>query len=536
MNSEQSSTSATNSERLRLPLSFPAENDIPRVTVLPAQPSEGMMSYPSYVNPSTGGGIRHNDRASVDDDNYATAHRHLVENSDINSNSAINLNRTSQTHYVDTHSNSSNLMITSTANASTGLVQSTFPEQSQNGGLQTDSHSRVHNNALGVLMENYSNSAPIVASTSSHRTLFENIFHQSSTSTYSVTSSSESVPATSYPHHVPRLPPPYNYLQRARYMPLMGPYLESRGHNPLTTFPSSTVLEESTHDIPAVHERSLEFLPSTFHARDRSSSDSETEVSSHMSTADAYFLPITEDQNHRLSSSSVSSLDRSTNPAMSRRLSTSAGSSDSGMGQSSRTSSQGAQEIELVVDQNENYTTSQVSSRNNNNNNNNNNTSTQANQNISVRSNDDNNNSIHIVANGNNSSAIAVTAPSSVAMTLSEHHREYVRLRNSFVSMTDQIEREMNELNRRISALRDTFNQSIRSLRQDRRRYETLDNLLPLDSSANLAISEASLLDQSHIANAPHSGVVPSLQSVASTHTQGNLFEIKWATFWENWS
>ena len=353
----------------------------------------------------------------------------------------------------------------------------------------------LQSNILGEL---FPNSTSIVASTSSHTTLFENIFHRSETIADCTTSSSSGGARLPQTHAAGRAHPyrlPQHYQHRTRYMGIMGPYLESRGLNPTVTLPSSTVLDETAHLIPAaglgtnlpdLHAMPAAPLqpvhPNTTtnpHSRDQASSvsDTETEISAHLSSSGAYFLPITEDQ--RLSQSSAS-LYRGTD------------STDSGHGHSSSASSQG-QEIELVVDQNENYTSQPVAPR-----------STAANQhtpNISVRNHDSNNNSIHIMAsNTTTTAAVPSTTSSSNAVatvqaqvtsldhapSMQDQHQEYVRLRDSFVTMTDQIEREMNELNRRINALRETFNQSIQSLRRDRRRYESLDPLLAEDTATNL--------------------------------------------------
>ncbi|WAR06908.1 AMRA1-like protein [Mya arenaria] len=356
----------------------------------------------------------------------------------------------------------------------------------------------LQSNILGDL---FPSSSSVVASTSSVTTLFQNILHRSGTLPECTTSSSatglQRAPYSQTRAH-PYLPP-QSYQHRTRYMSIMGPYLESRGINPVVTLPSSMVLEERTHDIPAVPDNNAtETASLSQHSRDQASSDTETELSAHLSTSAAYFLPISDDQRRSLSSTS---LNRGTDSAVLRQFNASAESTDSALGNSSRGSSQG-QEIELVVDQNENYTTHPVSTRNNIDSQN-----ASSTQNISVRNQDDNNNSIHIVSSSNvqiqstgstlhhtgrntsvqqrgNSASGGGGNPSGGA--LGERHDEYVRLRDSFVTMTDQIEREMNELNRRINALRDTFNQSIRNLRQDRHRYEALDTMLARETGTNL--------------------------------------------------
>lgn len=302
----------------------------------------------------------------------------------------------------------------------------------------------------------------VVASTSSQSALFENIIHASEIVPETAnTTSNEPVQS---PHGATTLPSQLqNWQNRTRYMSIMGPYLESRGINPVVSIPPSSARDRSANNLPVMSHESAAGLPSANpHSRDQASSDTETELSTHLSSSGAYFLPITED--HRRSVSSAS-LNRNTDSAGLRQFSLSAESTDSTQGQSSRSSSQG-QDIELVVDHNENYTTNRNSGQGDT-------------QSISLRSQDSNNNSIHIVTTSNETQANLV--PSS----LEERSQDYLQMRDSFLSMTDQIEREMNELNRRINALRDSFNQSIRSLRQDRRRYENMDNLLPDDTATN---------------------------------------------------
>lgn len=315
----------------------------------------------------------------------------------------------------------------------------------------------------------------IVASTSSHSTLFENIFHRSNTLAECALTASNQVPSqqqfnTMLPSQL------QNWQNRTRYMSIMGPYLESRGINPVSTVTHPSALDIQPQEVPIVTLQSAsEFPPSASlqHSRDQASSDTENELSSHLSTSGAYFLPITEDQRRSLSSTS---LNRNTDPALLRQFSQSAESSDSVQGQSSRSSSQG-QDIELVVDQNENYTTNRMGGQGDT-------------QNISVRNHDSNNNSIHILTSQD-------SRTSTVSSNIEDRNQDYLRLRDSFVSMTDQIEREMNELNRRISALRESFNQSIRSLRQDRRHYESFDGLIQSETASNIGGTDNGYLNVS---------------------------------------
>ncbi|XP_060583975.1 activating molecule in BECN1-regulated autophagy protein 1A-like isoform X2 [Ruditapes philippinarum] len=338
----------------------------------------------------------------------------------------------------------------------------------------------------------------IVASTSSHSTLFENIFHNSSTVTQTagVNSGNSSSRGRNY------LPSfrsqPYNWQNRGRYLSLMGPYLQSRGMNPPVSESSAYHPEEvSTIESLPMRSQSSGRDSATLQC-DQASSDTENELSSHLRQSGAYFLPIPEHQRRATSSSSQrssGSLDRNTDSSCLRQFNVSAGSVDSAQGHLSNSdSSQGRRsdsahsqrsrsgsvqgqrsrsnsqeyEVELVVDQNENYTTNRnvhpdIPQR----------------EEIVHRSQDSNNNSIHISMNNNQ-------ALSSISQRVDQRNHDYVRLRDSFVSMTDQIEREMNDLNRRINALRDSFSESIRSLRHDRRRYETLDGHLPAETATNL--------------------------------------------------
>ncbi|XP_045195541.2 activating molecule in BECN1-regulated autophagy protein 1A-like [Mercenaria mercenaria] len=342
------------------------------------------------------------------------------------------------------------------------------------------------------------NTPTIVASTSSHSTLFENIFHNSNTvmQTSGVNSGHHSTRGRSY------LPSfrsqPYSWQNRSRYLSLMGPYLQSRGVNPQAPEHTSYPVEEvSSNEGLPLRSQSSGRESASFQC-DQASSDTENELSSHLHQSGAYFLPIPEDQRRAASSASLrssGSLDRNTDPSVLRRFNVSPGSADSLQGRTSASdSSQGQRsesahsqrsrsgsiqehrsrsnsqeyEVELVVDQNENYTTNRnvhpdVPQR----------------EEIVHRSHDSNNNSIHISVNNN-------PALNSISQRVDQRNTDYVRLRDSFVSMTDQIEREMNDLNRRINALRDSFSESIRSLRHDRRRYETLDGHLPAETATNL--------------------------------------------------
>ena len=327
----------------------------------------------------------------------------------------------------------------------------------------------------------------IVASTSSHSSLFENIFHNSSTVTQTTGVSTGNIPSSRGRNYLPSFrSQPYSWQNRGRYLSLMGPYLQSRGMNPPVSENSTYQSEEPVNESLPLRSQSSGRDSATQY--DQASSDTENELSSHLRRSGAYFLPIPENQRRATSSSSQrssGSLEPNTDSSGLRQFNISADSvdssqgqrsdsahslrsrSDSIQGQRSRSNSQ-EYEVELVVDQNENYTTNRnihpdVPRR----------------EEIVHRSQDSNNNSIHISMNNN-------PALNSINQRVDQRNHDYVRLRDSFVSMTDQIEREMNDLNRRINALRDSFSESIRSLRHDRRRYETLDGHLPAETATNL--------------------------------------------------
>lgn len=336
----------------------------------------------------------------------------------------------------------------------------------------------------------------VVASTSSHSTLFENIFHNSN----AVILGSRAIAG----HHGQGR----NYLQsfrsqpywqnRSRYLALTVPRpYQNRNVDPLAPEPSAFPTEVASTTAVA------EGLPmqntgrdSAAMQRDQASSDTENELSAHLHGSGAYFMPIPESRRRPTSSASLgssASLDGNTDPALARQFNISAESTDSLHGQINESdSSQGQRsesahsqrssstaglrsrsnsqdyEVELVVDQNENYTTNQNRYPN-----------THQNEEIVHRDHDSNNNSIHITVNTNSASNVS-------GQRVDQRNPDYVRLRDSFVSMTDQIEREMNDLNRRINALRDSFNESIRSLRHDRRRYESVEDHLPSETATNL--------------------------------------------------
>lgn len=334
------------------------------------------------------------------------------------------------------------------------------------------------------------NTPTVVASTSSHSTLFENIFHNSVQSA-GVNSGHHS----SRGHYPATLrSQPYNWQNRSRYLSLMGPYLQSRGVNPTVPDHTHCPAEDASSCENVFPNSQSTGRDSSTLQRDQASSDTENELSAHLSGSGAYFMPIPEHRLRAASSSSLrssASLDRNTDSSGLRQYTVSAESTDSSQGQrsesvhSQRSRSGSTQnqrsrsnsqeyEVELVVDQNENYTTNR-----------NINPDVHQQEEIVHRNYDSNNNSIHISVNNNLPS-------STVSQRVDQRDPDYVRLRNSFVSMTDQIEREMNDLNRRINALRDSFNESIRSLRHDRHRYETLDGHIPAETATNLGPQDAS--------------------------------------------
>ena len=97
---------------------------------------------------------------------------------------------------------------------------------------------------------------------------------------------------------------------------------------------------------------------------------------------------------------------------------------------------------------------------------------------------------MYVTNQDNNNNTILMTENRGNLNSTRQGAEPFLALRDNLVSMTDQIEQEMNELNRRINALRDSFNQSLQALRQDRERYQTLGQSLT-DTSTNLGPAAA---------------------------------------------
>lgn len=285
--------------------------------------------------------------------------------------------------------------------------------------------------------------------------------------------------------------------KRGRFLPLMGPYLQSRGLSPFASAPENVPSEGNS--ITGVHPAWTPLNPDSnddnTEQTDRlTSQETEQGLSAHFSQSDSstnmvsgignlpvsfthsdaseHLVPCVQsvvNSDTLLPESLVGQEDSSENVTEQRPGDLQGFISVQGQSAASQSStlSQG-NEVELVVDQNENYTTNRNLA-----------SEQERDGEIIHRNHDSNNNSIHITLNAN-------PPINSVGQGVDQRNQDYVRLRDSFVSMTDQIEREMNDLNRRINALRESFNESIRSLRQDRHRYETLADHLPAETATNL--------------------------------------------------
>lgn len=359
----------------------------------------------------------------------------------------------------------------------------------------------VSNSATAIRNEldcvNYPPIVPtVIASTSSHASLFQNIYNNSR-GTYNYISrggfGGGQVRSSTLSNS--RNQP---YLQnRSRFLSLMGPYLESRGvglnrtndnnteHSTSISQSVSSLLGQTATDFYRTpHSEShlrvsshglplAVFNATTAQSNTHESSDTESELNTHLHNR-AYFLPISEDQTRTISSTSVqstSSID-STDNLVVRQRSVSRESLDgtlqSQMSATDIPSSRNSAYEDFVQDRhqfNRNTVLEGTGQR------------LQDNfqnfpENI-VFNQDDNNNTI-CVSNSVRDSSQTRQGP-----------EPYIALRDNLVTMTDQIEQEMNELNRRISALRDSFNQSLQALRHDRERYQNLGRSL-IDTGTNL--------------------------------------------------
>ena len=374
---------------------------------------------------------------------------------------------------------------------------------------RTDSAHSISSEPTGLsVLSSYPPIVPtVIASTSSHASLFQNIYHNSrGTFNYSTRGGLGVGQIRTTTLSSSRTQP---YLQnRSRYLSLLAPYT-TEGRAGILNRSAENSQEDSTlasHAVSSLGNRSLTGLTpdlnrvsypdgqsrnsnlrpplpvmtSTTPYNPLEASDTESELNTHLHNR-AYFLPISEEQTRTVSSTSVqsaSSLDSSDTLAT-RQRSVSRGSTDNSVqGQMSSTdltsTNAGSATNDFVQDMHRLSRNSlldegrlQVP------------TNSQPNlTNMYVTNQDNNNNTILMTENrGNLNSTRQGPEP-------------FLALRDNLVSMTDQIEQEMNELNRRINALRDSFNQSLQALRQDRERYQTLGHSLT-DTSTNLGPTAA---------------------------------------------
>ena len=337
----------------------------------------------------------------------------------------------------------------------------------------------------------------VIASTSSHASLFQNIYHNSrGTYNYNTRGAFRGGQIRNTTLSSSRTQP---YLQnRSRFMSLMGPYLESRGfgsnrvseNNPSRSTVASPIT--AAHTFSPAYSDSQSRIPysgvpvSAANPPTQSnvleSSDTESELNTHLHNR-AYFLPISEDQTRTVSSTSIqstSSIESSDNVL--RQRSVSRDSVDSVQGGTSVNEIQG--QINSVAD---NFVQDMHRFSRNSvleserqrqpNNPQNSNANSLFNRDDNNNDQDDNNNTIQVANNPGNTAQATQGSDSILA------------LRDNLVTMTDQIEQEMNELNRRINSLRDSFNQSLQALRQDRERYQSLGQSLT-DTNTNLTSIE----------------------------------------------
>ena len=339
----------------------------------------------------------------------------------------------------------------------------------------------------------------VIASTSSHTSLFQNIYHNSrGTYNYNTRGTFGGGQIRNTTLSSSRTQP---YLQnRSRFMSLMGPYLESRGvglnrmrenNTDRSTVPSPTATALSFRPsaypdgqsrVPYLGLPVSAVNPPTTQSNILESSDTESELNTHLHNR-AYFLPISEDQTRTVSSTSIqssSSIESSDNVL--RQRSVSRDSVDSVPGGTSANEIHGqvnSAADNFVQDMHRFSRNSALDSERQRQRNNPQNT----NEN-SLFSRDDNNND-----QDDNNNTIQVPDNSGNPAQAGQGPESFLALRDNLVTMTDQIEQEMNELNRRINSLRDSFNQSLQALRQDRERYQSLGRNLT-DTNTNLTSIE----------------------------------------------
>ena len=353
----------------------------------------------------------------------------------------------------------------------------------------------------------------VIASTSSHASLFQNIYHNSrGTYNYNTRGAFRGGQIRNTTLSSSRTQP---YLQnRSRFMSLMGPYLESRGfgsnrmseNNPsrctvasptTAAHTFSPAYSDSQSRIPYSGVPVSAGNPPATQSNVLESSDTESELNTHLHNR-AYFLPISEDQTRTVSSTSIqstSSIESSDNVL--RQRSVSRDSVDSAQGRTSVNEIQGhinSVADNFVQDMHRFSRNSVLESERQRQPNNpqNSNANSLFNRDDNNNDQDDNNNTIQVANNPGNTAQAAQGSESILA------------LRDNLVTMTDQIEQEMNELNRRINSLRDSFNQSLQALRQDRERYQSLGQSLT-DTNTNLtSIERAARGENALRGNNPH--------------------------------
>ncbi|KAL4233103.1 WD domain [Mactra antiquata] len=515
-------------------ISYSETVGIPKVTVIMSSQAGSSVSTQATSDKGTSQTVSSGQKSTNNCNSYNIQKEGSHQNELSRSSSSVLPLTTSSAVSSSSHSSTTETIF-STPSTNLSAIVST---DSQETGLPCPRNSRRLN--LGISSStsigrhtSSINQQTVVASTSSHTSLFQNIFHDSNAVSRNTSDSSNQNTTRSRSYLPSFQSQPHSWQNRTRYLSIMGPYLQSRGVNPSGLDPEVPASQNSQPNGP-ISDLNIASIPEILV---RDSSDTENELSVHLSTSGAYFMPITEDQRRANSSASLRSSTRSSASTsrnaqdihLSRQQNISAGSIDSAQGERSESaSSQGSRsgsandqrsrsnsqdhEIELVVDQNENYTTNR-------------NQMTDANRNEEIvhRNYDSNNNSIHIAPN--------TVAMNSLNQRVEERNHDYVRLRDCFVSMTDQIEREMNDLNRRINALRDSFNESIQSLRNDRRRYETVDGNIPSETATNLAAhvpiqdtenrTSQNLIRNSPLPHVGRGSTIPVNRPVESDHQLG---------------
>ena len=414
-----------------------------------------------------------------------------------NSSTVLSTVESQRTSYSNRLQNSS----TSVASIRSGL-SSAVEASSHVGRTSSNQLARSSEPSDLSVLGNYPIVPTAIASTSSHASLFQNIYHNSrGTFNYNTRGSFGGGQMRTTTLSSSRTQP---YLQnRLRYMSLVGPYTYTEGRGTLFNRLPENNLENSTitNQNTPIRERTITRVTPDLNRVPYSdsqsrilhlgppfpvinttppynnpleASDTESELTTHLHNR-AYFLPISEDQTRTVSSTSVqsaSSVD-SSEALATRQRSVSRDSADNSVqGQMSGTDVPSTNSLSATDDfvqdmhrfsRNTLLEEGRLHMPN-----------SQQNLNeVYITNQDNNNNTIHLTESGGNSTQTR------------QGPEPFLALRDNLVTMTDQIEQEMNELNRRINALRDSFNQSLQALRQDRERYQTLGQSLT-DTSTNL--------------------------------------------------